>query len=163
MGGGGRQAFLHSFFWALICRRDALRKLHRPDVIRNCFLPRQPVLLCCRQSARAGSHVAPATMNPTTRHVQRFQMTGHGRDEVARIDRQFDPRFSHELQVFQHRVCVRVGREFRDRGRKDRLSSAPRFPNRTGGFPPSGSPVSRFLWIGRNGHGGRSGSRSYAL
>ena len=53
-------------------------------------------------------------------------------------------------------VFVPQGRST-NRGREGRLSRLPLSPNRTSGFPAYGSPVSRFLWIGRNGYGSHSG------
>ena len=46
-----------------------------------------------------------------------------------------------------------------DRGREVRLSRTPLPPNRTGGFPAYGSPVSRFLWTERTEHGLLAGYR----
>ena len=46
-----------------------------------------------------------------------------------------------------------------DRGREVRLSRTPLPPNRTGGFPAYGSPVSRFLWTDRTEHGLLAGYR----
>ena len=47
----------------------------------------------------------------------------------------------------------------KDRGREVRLSRTPLPPNRTGGFPAYGSPVSRFLWTDRTEHGLLAGYR----